>query len=77
MLTTIWQEITYIKRSIEVQELEESFKSLVILLLASNFIAGRTQAALLFWFFCDFRCDVPLFVVVLVTCNIKTGKNRC
>ena len=26
----------------------------------SNFIAGRPKAALLFWFFCDFRCDWPL-----------------
>ena len=24
----------------------------------SNFIAGRLKAALLFWFVCDYRCDV-------------------
>ena len=32
----------------------------------SNFIAGRPKAALLFWFFGHFRCDVPFFVVILV-----------
>ena len=32
----------------------------------SNFIAGRHNAALLFWFFCDFRCGVLLFMVILV-----------
>ena len=31
----------------------------------SNFIAGRPKAALLFWFFGDFRCGVPLFIVIL------------
>ena len=29
----------------------------------SNFIAGRPEAALLFWFFGGFRCGDPLFVV--------------
>ena len=29
----------------------------------SNFIAGCPKAALLFWFFGDFRCGVPLFIV--------------
>ena len=29
----------------------------------SYFIAGRPKAALLFWFFGGFRCDVPLFIV--------------
>ena len=44
----------------------------------SNFIAGRPKAALLFWFFVDFRCDVPLFIVILVIyINIKIGKNIC
>ena len=28
----------------------------------SNFIAGRPKAALLFWFFGDFRCDMQLFI---------------
>ena len=32
---------------------------------ASNFIAGRPKAALLFWFFGGFRCGVPLFIVML------------
>ena len=27
---------------------------------------GRPKAALLFWFFGDFRCGVPLFIVILV-----------
>ena len=31
----------------------------------SNFIAGRPKAAILFWFFGDFRCGVPLFIVML------------
>ena len=38
----------------------------------SNFIAGP-KAALLFWFFCDFRCGVPLSIVILV---IYKYKNR-
>ena len=37
----------------------------------SNFIAGRPEAALLFWFFDEFRCGVPLFIFIL---NIKIGK---
>ena len=32
----------------------------------SNFIAGRPKAALLFWFFGNIRCGVPLFIVTLV-----------
>ena len=32
----------------------------------SNFIAGRLKAALLFWFFGDFRCGVLFFMVTLV-----------
>ena len=32
----------------------------------SNFIAGRPKAALLFWLFSDYRCGVPLFIVILV-----------
>ena len=32
----------------------------------SNFIAGRPKAALLFWFFGELRCGVPLFIVTLV-----------
>ena len=41
---------------------------------ASNFIAGRPKAAPLFWFFPDFRCGMPLFIVTLV---IDTYKNFC
>ena len=32
----------------------------------SNLIAGRPNAALLFWFFGGFRCGVPLFIVIFV-----------
>ena len=38
----------------------------------SNFIAGRSKPALLFWFFDGFRCDVWLCFVVLV--RYKKGK---
>ena len=38
----------------------------VISLPLGNFTAGRPKAALLFWFFGGFRCDVPLFIVMLV-----------
>ena len=37
------------------------------------FIAGRPKAALLLWFFGDFRCGALLFVVIHV---IYTYKNR-
>ena len=40
---------------------------------ASIFIAGRPKAALLLWFFGDFRCGVLLFVVTHV---IYKYKNR-
>ena len=40
-----------------------------------NFIAGSPKAALLFWFFSDFRCGVPLFNVIFVLyIDIKIGK---
>ena len=32
----------------------------------SDFIAGRPKAALLFWFFGDFRCGVSLFIVIRI-----------
>ena len=35
-------------------------------LTSSNFIAGRSKAALLVWFFDDFRHRVLLFMVILV-----------
>ena len=37
----------------------------------SNFIASRPKADLLFWFFGDFRCGVPLFIVTLLYINVK------
>ena len=37
----------------------------------SNFIAGRPKTAPLFWFFSDFRCGVPLFIVILVIDRYK------
>ena len=41
----------------------------------SNLIAGRHKAALLFWFFGNFRCGVLLFIVILVIYrNIEIGK---
>ena len=38
-----------------------------------SFIAGRPKAALLLWFFGDFRCGALLFVVIHV---IYKYKNR-
>ena len=35
------------------------------------FIAGRPKAALLFWFFCDFRCGALLFMVIHVIYKYK------
>ena len=32
----------------------------------SSFIAGSPKAALLFWFFGDFRCGVPLLSLFLL-----------
>ena len=37
----------------------------------SNFIDGRPKAALLIWFFGDFSCGVPLFIVILVMYKYK------
>ena len=31
----------------------------------------RPKAALLFWFFGDFRCGLPLFIVILVIYKYK------
>ena len=41
------------------------------------FIAGRPKAALLFWFFGDFRCGALLFMFFTFYINIKIGKNGC
>ena len=35
------------------------------------FIAGRPKAALLFWFFGDFRCGALLFIVIYVRYKYK------
>ena len=48
-------------------KLEKILSPLVIL------IAGRPKAALLFWFFGDFRCGALLFMVIHV---IYKYKNR-
>ena len=42
-----------------------------------NFIAGRPKAALLVWFFGDFRCGVLFLFVILVIYKHKIGKNSC
>ena len=41
----------------------------------SNFIAGRPKAALLFRFFGDFRCGVPLVIVILIIYKYKNWLN--
>ena len=43
----------------------------------SSFIAGRPRAAPLFWFLGDYRCDMPLFIVILIIYKYKKGTNRC
>ena len=46
--------------------------------LALVFIAGRPKAALLLWFFGDFRCGALLFIwLFTLYINIKIGKNSC
>ena len=44
-----------------------------LVLAPSNFIAGCPKAALLFWFFGEFRCKALLFLFILV---IYKYKNR-
>ena len=42
-----------------------------------QFYLWPSKAALLFWLFSEFRCGVPLFIVILIIyINIKIGKNR-
>ena len=36
-----------------------------------NYIADRPDTALLFWFFIEFRCGMPLFIVIIVICKYK------
>ena len=41
-------------------------------------ICYNIKAALLYWFFSDLRCGVPLFIVmILVRCKYKISKNKC
>ena len=40
----------------------------------SNFIAGRPKAALLFWFFGDFRCGALFLWLFSLYINISIGK---
>ena len=44
-----------------------------------NFIAGRPKAALLVWFFVDFRCGVSFVLSLFLLCinYIEIYKNRC
>ena len=37
----------------------------------SSVIAGRPKAALLFWFFGDIRCNVLLYIVILIIYKYK------
>ena len=41
------------------------------------FIAGRPKAALLVWFFGDFRCARCYLWLFTLYINIKIGKNSC
>ena len=50
-----------------------SLQVMVVKLTPVIFIAGRPKAALLFWFFGDFRCGALLFMVIHV---IYKYKNR-
>ena len=52
-------------------------RKLVKAIPPSNFIAGRPKAALLFWFFGDFRCVCRCLSLFLLYININIGKNRC
>ena len=68
-IATIEQTIYFPKRQYRVQYSKTG--------LPGNFIAGRPKAALLFWFFGDFRCGVLLFMIILVIINepfsVKNG----
>ena len=50
---------------IEIWDLTEGLVDRKLLEAPSNSIAGRPKAALLFWFFGDFRYGVSLFIVIL------------
>ena len=53
------------------QNYERGFVDLKLVEAPSNFIAGCSKAAFLFWFFGELRCGVPLFVlyVIYVVCR--------
>ena len=48
-----------------------SYRQIPILKDYYRFIAGRPKAALLFWFFGDFRCGALLFMVIHVIYKYK------
>ena len=58
-------------------ELTLKMIELMIVQVPSNFIAGRPEAALLFWFFGDFGCGMLYLRIFSLHINIKIGKNRC
>ena len=41
-----------------------------------DFSAGRPKAALLFWFFGDFRCGMLLYTVILAIYKYKISKDK-
>ena len=60
--------------SLESSDFQTFLKQYVILVpFGALIIAGRPKAALLFWFFGDFRCGALLFMVIHV---IYKYKNR-
>ena len=62
-----------LKFSVNVKEQQDKLPTMYWLRKLHIFIAGRPKAALLFWFFVDFRCGALLFVVIHV---IYKYKNR-
>ena len=53
------------------------FMSLMVSFCPVIFISDRPMAALLFWFFGDFRCGVRYLSLFLLYINIKLCENRC
>ena len=50
----------------DLQDLDLSLMTVQLSLLRTTRLAGHPKAALLFWFFGDFRCVVSLFIVIRV-----------
>ena len=69
LLELVWKNIPCLKTTLEararVGRPQTSSSPPVI------FIAGRPKAALLFWFFGDFRCGALLFMVIHVIYKYK------